>query len=225
LTRRGAEQNMRAERIDPLMSLVFYYAPFSSATMSHWALEELGIPYEKVKLDLKNGESHKPEFLALNPNGKVPTIVHDGTAIFETVAIVAYLGETFGVDKGLYPPPGPRRGEALKWIVWANVSVGEALARFQRNTVDRIPEEQRNAKAAEVAKADVEKLLGILDGALQGKSFLVGDSFSLADLHVAAYVSYVGMCGFDSKPWPALDAWLKSATSRPLFGKVMRPDA
>lgn len=207
------------------MSLVFHYAPFSTASLTHWALEELGIPYEKVKLDLQKGEASKPEFLALNPNGKVPTLVHDGVPIFESAAIVAYLGETFGVDKGLYPAPGPRRGEALSWIVWTNVSVGEALSRFQRNTVDRIPAEQRNEKAGEVAKADVEKHLGILDGVLQRKSFLVGDSFSLVDLHVAGYVGYVGMCGFDVKKWPAIDAWLKSSTSRPAYGRVMGPDA
>jgi glutathione S-transferase len=207
------------------MSLVFYYAPFSTASMTHWALEDLGIPYEKVKLDIQKGETRKPEFLALNPNGQVPTLVHDGTPIFESAAILAYLGETFGVEKGLYPAPGPRRGEALKWLVWTNTTLGEALSRFRRNTIDRFPEEQRNAKAAEVAKADVEKLLGILDAALQGKGFLVGDAFSLVDLHVASYVGYVGMCGFDSKKWPAVDAWVKSCNARPSFGRVMRPDA
>lgn len=207
------------------MSLVFYYATFSTATTAHWALEELGVPYEKVKLDLQKGDTSKPEFLALNPNGKVPLIVHEGTPIFESAAIMAYLGETFGVEKGLFPAPGPRRGEALQWIVWTNVSLAEALARFQRNTSDRVPKEQHNAKAAEVAKADVEKLLGILDGALQGKTFLVGDSFSLVDVHVSSFVGYLGMCGFDPTKWSAIGAWLKTCTSRPAYGRVMSPDA
>lgn len=207
------------------MSLVFYYSPFSSAATVHWALEELGVPYEKVKLDLRKGDSHKPEYLALNPNGKVPLIVHEGTPIFESIAILAYLGETFGVEKGLFPAPGPRRGEALQWLAWANVSLGEAQSRYQRNTNERFPKEQHNAKAAEAAKEDVEKLLGILDHALQGKTFLVGDSFSLVDMHLAGFVGYLGMSGFDVTKWATLGAWSKVCTSRPVYGRIMSPDA
>ncbi len=207
------------------MSLVFYYAPLSTSVTAHWALEELGVPYEKVKLDLQKGDTRKPEFLALNPNGQVPTLVHEGTVIFESAAIIAHLGETFGVEKGLFPAPGPRRGEAFKWLVWTNVSLGSALLRFQHNTSERIPKEQHNAKAAEVARADIEKLLGILDGALQGKTFLVGDSFSLVDVHASAFVGYLGTCGFDLTKWSALGAWLGTCTSRPAHGRIMSPDA
>ena len=103
------------------MSLVFYYAPFSSAATVHSALEELGVPYEKVKIDLKANDQKKPAFLAINPNGKVPAIVHDGVAIFESAAIIIHLGETFGVEKNLFPAPGVKRAEALKWLVWCNV--------------------------------------------------------------------------------------------------------
>jgi glutathione S-transferase len=205
------------------MSLVFYYSPMSSAVTVHWALEELGVPYEKVKIDQKARDQDKPAFLALNPNGKVPLLVHDGTPIFESVAILIHLGETFGVERKLFPPPGLKRAEALKWLVWCNVSVGEALSRHQHNASPRIPEERRNAKAAEVAKADVEKHLGILDGALEGKTWLVGDAFSLADLHLAGWVAYLGMCGFEAKRWARLDAWLKRCTARPGFGVSMAP--
>lgn len=207
------------------MSLVFYYSAFSSAATVHWALEELGVPYEKVKLDLQKGDTHKPEFLALNPNGKVPVIVHEGTPIFESIAILAYLGETFGVEKGLFAAPGPRRGEALQWLAWANVSLGEAHARFQRNTSERFPKEQQNEKAAEAAKADVEKLLGILDTALQGKKFLVGDSFSIVDMHLSGFVGYLGMSGFDVTKWSTISAWFKVCTSRPAYGRIMNPNA
>src|SRR5262245_46499620 len=106
------------------MSLVFYYSPMSSASTTHWVLEELGVPYEKVKIDLQAGAQKAPDFLKLNPNGKVPVVVHDGVAIFESAALTIYLGEAFGVDKGLFPAPGPERGAAMKWIVWCNVSLG-----------------------------------------------------------------------------------------------------
>src|SRR5687768_326574 len=100
------------------MSLIFYYAPMSTATIAQLVIEELGIPCERVKLDIQSGDTKKPDFLKLNPNGKVPLIVHDGTVIWESTAITMYLGETFGVDKGLYPAAGPKRGEAMKWITW-----------------------------------------------------------------------------------------------------------
>src|SRR6185295_656649 len=148
------------------MSLTFYYSPQSSASPVHFTLEELGIPYEKVKIDLQTQEHKKPEFLKLNPNGRVPLLVHDGVAIFESAAIQMYLGELFGVDKGLYPKPGPQRGEAMKWIVWTNVTLGEALGRFARNMVWG-PEEERNAKAGEAGRKDVESLLKLVDDALK----------------------------------------------------------
>lgn len=207
---------------DPPMSLTFYYAPMSTAVVTHWALEELGIPYEKVKVDFQK-DTKTPEYLKLNPNGAVPLIVHDGTPVFESAAIAIYLGETFGVEKGLYPAPGPRRAEALKWIVWTNVTLGGAMNRHQFAASERIPEEQRNAKAAEVARGEVEKKLEILDGALAGRTWLLGDAFSLADVQAAAFVAYAGMVGFDPKKWPNLGAWLGRATSRPGFGTAMQP--
>src|SRR5580693_4008505 len=133
------------------MSLVFYYSPMSTASITQLVLEELGVPCERIKLDLQKGDTKKPEFLKLNPNGKVPLIVHDGTAIWESSAINMYLGETFGVEKKLYPAPGPKRGEAMKWIAWTNVTLGDAVARFARNTMEWVPAEQRNAQAGEAA--------------------------------------------------------------------------
>lgn len=88
------------------MSLVLYYAPHSTANLSRLVLEELGISYEKVKVDLASGELATPAFRHLNPNGRVPVLVHDDQPIFESAAITMYLGETFGVERGLYPAPG-----------------------------------------------------------------------------------------------------------------------
>src|SRR5437868_6417543 len=96
------------------MSLIFYFAPQSTATLTDLVLEELGVPHDRKKVDLKAGDAKKPEYVKVNPNAKVPAIVHDGVPIFESAAITMYLGEMFGVDKKLYPAPGPRRGEAMK---------------------------------------------------------------------------------------------------------------
>jgi glutathione S-transferase len=204
------------------MSLVFYYSPMSTAVVTHWILEELGIPHEKVKLDFAT-DTKKPEFLKINPNGAVPAIVHDGTPIFESAAISIYLGETFGVEKGLFPAAGPERGKAMGWIVWANVTFGGAVGRHQFASAERIPAEQRNAKAAEAARAEVERLFKLLDGVLEGKQWLVGDSFSIVDAHVAAFIAYSGFIGFDTKPHANLEAWRVRATSRPAYGVAMSP--
>ena len=203
------------------MSIVFYYAPMSSAVTVHWALEELGVPYEAVRLDLAAQETRRPEFLAINPNGKVPALVHDGTPLFESVAILIHLGESFGVERGLFPGPGLERAKAIQWLVWCNVSLGEALARFQRNVSERIPAEQRNAKAGELGRADVEAHLDILEAALRQSPFLAGGRFSLADLHLAGIVAYLGMLGFDVKRRPAIAAWSTACTSRPHYATAM----
>jgi glutathione S-transferase len=197
------------------MALVFYYAPMSSSVPVHWALEELGVPYEKVKIDIKGArDQDKAGYRALNPNGKVPLLVHDGTPIFESLAIILHLGEAFGVEKGLFPAAGLERSQAFKWMAWAGVSLGGAISRFLHSGSPMIPEEQRNANAAAVAKTEVEALFGTLENELAKRSWLVTESFSLADLHVAAWVGYAGIRGFDTKSLPKIAAWMEKSTSR-----------
>lgn len=197
------------------MSLTFYYAPMSSASPTHWVLEELGVPYEKVQIDLKKEDQKKPAFLKLNPMGRVPVIVHDGVAISESVAIAIYLGEVFGVEKGLFPAPGPQRGLAMQWLVWCNVSLGESLSRFVHNTQERFPEEQRNAKAGEAARENIATQLKVLEDALTGKSYLVGDKFTLTDAHVSSWIGYIGMVGIDITSYTAINAWIARCNERP----------
>ena len=200
------------------MSLTFYYAPMSTAAITSIVLEELGVPYEKVKVDIRNGESRKPEFLRLNPNGKVPLIVHDGTPIWESAAITLYLGEVFGVDKGLYPAQGPKRGEAMKWITWTNVTVVEAVSRWLRNTSDWTPAEQHNAKAAEVAKADIQNCMRILDETLAGKQFLLG-GYTLADAHLNSLTDWLRSMT-DLSPYANINGWSSRCAARPAYARA-----
>jgi len=202
------------------MGLVFYYAPESTATVTHWAIEELGLPLDKVKIDIRAGDQKKPEYLKLNPNGKVPLLVHDGRPIFESLAIMIHLGETFGVEKNLFPPPGLDRAEAIQWMAWLHVTVADAFGRFQRNTSDRFPAELRNEKAGLAAKAELGELLKILDHALVGKEYLVGGRFSLADVHVASWMTYFQYSSFDLSPYKNIGAWVARCTARPAFAKA-----
>ncbi len=203
------------------MALIFYYAPMSTASITEIVLEELGVPVEKVKMDFQKGDTKKPEFLKLNPNGKVPCLVHDGTALWESAALTMYLGETFGVERKLYPAAGLLRGEAMKWIVWTSVSLTDAVSRFTRNTMDWYPADQKNEKAGDAAKQDIFAHLKILDQHLDGKQFVLGNDYSLADTHLNAFTDWLRHMKLDFTAYPNLNAWGARCAARPAYTKVM----
>lgn len=202
------------------MALTFYYAPMSTASLTDLILEELGVPCQRVKVDLKGGDQKKPEFLKLNPNGKVPVIVHDDIPIFESAAITMYLGEQFGVDKKLYPAPGPKRGEAMKWVVWANVTLGDAVYSWARHA-QWLPEDHRNANAAAAGLKDVHSNLAILDGALKGNQYILGATFSLVDAHLVSYTDWLRHMKIDFSAYKSLNAWSERCAARPAYKKQM----
>ena len=206
------------------MSITYYYAPMSTAVRTTWAVEELGVPCERVKVDIPKKETKAPAFLKLNPNGVVPLLVVDGTPIFESTAILLYLGETYGVDKGLYPAPGLKRAETVKWMVWANVGFLEPLNRWARNTASYIPAEQQNAKAAEQGKKDLGAAIQVLDEALAGKSYLVEDKFSLADLAASSYFGWLKFMGYDYTSFKNVQPWVDRCLGRPAAMKVNKPE-
>ena len=205
------------------MSITYYYAPMSTAVRTTWAIEELGVPCERVKLDIQKKETKTEAFLKLNPNGQVPCLVVDGTPIFESTAILLYLGETYGVDKGLYPPPGLERAKTLKWVVWANVGFYDPVSRWMRNTASYIPAEQQNARAAEAAKNDLGAAMQVLDSALAGKSYLVDDKFSLADLAISSYLGWLMFMGYDYSSFKNVKAWGERCLGRPAAAKSNSP--
>ena len=203
------------------MSLTFFRAPMSTATVTELVLAELDVPHETVTLDIKKGETKKPEHLKLDPNGRVPVIVHEGVTIWESAAITIYVGETFGVAKKLWPEAGPKRGEAMKWVVWMNVTFGEAVGRWARNTAPGwLPPEQQNAKAGEAGKADLAKCLRILDEALDGRAFLCGD-YTLVDTHANSFIDWIRHMNVDITPYARIEAWSKRCADRPAYQRVM----
>lgn len=202
------------------MSITFYYTPQSNATRVHWSLEELGIPYEKVKLDLRAGDQKKPDFLALNPNGKVPTLVIDGTPIFESIAVQIALGERYGVEKGLWPALGsPEHLQALTWIVWGQVTLAGALVRYIQNTSDWFPKEQHSEKQAEQALKETHESLQILEAHLNGRSHVTGDRFTLADLDLVSVIGWgLHAAKIDIKKFANVSAWVDRSLARPAAG-------
>src|ERR1700750_2656347 len=96
--------------------LTLYYASPSRASIAMWMLEEIGEPYNVHLLDLKNGDNRKPDYLAINPMGKVPALRHGGTVITEVAAICTYLADEFPAAKLNVPVGSPKRGVYLKWL-------------------------------------------------------------------------------------------------------------
>jgi glutathione S-transferase len=203
------------------MAITFYWAPRSSATRIYWALEELEIPHEKVRIDFSSGDQKKPEYVALNPNGKVPLLVDGGVAIFESLAQLLHLGETYGVDKGLFPKAGLERAEAFKWMCWGSASLLEALSRVIHNG-ERVAEELRNPKAREAALRDAAACFAILDAHLAGKEHVLPGGFSLVDASLASLVPFATRLGVDTGALPNLQPWVGRCVTRPALARAMQ---
>ena len=206
------------------MSMTLYAAPMSSATPVLYALAELDVPHEVVQLDLSAGDQRKSDFLALNPNGKVPTLVVDGAPMFEALAIMQWLGERFGVERGLWPAvDDPARLEALSWSTWAYVSFGSMLTRLIYATGERVPKHLHHEAQATHAQEELQGLLGVLDERLGRQPFLLGDEFTLVDLIVAGTVSYGSHCGLRTQGHGHVEAWLARFHARPAYQKTWLP--
>ena len=197
------------------MSIVFYRAPMSSASPVDWALAELAIPFERVTLDFAKAETRTPEFRAINPNGKVPTLVVDGKPMWEGLAIVQWLGDRFGVEQGLWPAPkDPLRMEALTWSVWSYVSFGQIVGRLWLSTSERMPELQ-HAAMAELSRKEAREHLAILEARLEGREWLLGSAFSLVDVVMASTLIFAGFAGVSFDGLPRVQAWLARCKERP----------
>jgi glutathione S-transferase len=208
------------------MGMHFYYSPMSSAVRVHWALEELGVPYEAHKLDLKAGDQKKPEFLAINPNGKVPALVDGDVKVFESVAIFVWLGEKYGSEKGMWPRIGTsEHAEALSWLVWSTTEAVPALFTYMLHGTDTqlaLPKEHRSAHVAKMAKERFDQCAKVLDGRLQGKDYIMGSTFSLVDVANASMLGFATMMGgLSVADHKNVSSWLPRCQQRPAMARVM----
>ncbi len=202
------------------MSLIFHVAPMSSATPVAAALNELEVPHERIVYDLSQGDHKKPAFLALNPNAKVPTLVVDGTPMFEALAIMQWLGDRYGVAKGLWPAAdSPQRLAALSWTTWAYVTCGATFQVLNFASSPNVPVELHHPKLATFAAGQFQEHLAVLNGKLTSQPYLLGAEYSLADLVVAGMVGYAAMCGVSLTDHPKVAEWLERCQSRPAVQK------
>ena len=196
--------------------LVFYTNPMSRGRIVRWMLEEVGQPYQTQILDYAQGLK-APAYLAINPMGKVPALVHGGTVVTECAAICAYLADAFP-QAGLAPPPGDRaRGPYYRWLFFTAGPLEAAVA-DKTLGVEIKPEQQRM-----VGYGSYGQVMDALEGALDGREHLAGDRFSAADLYVGSHLAW-GM-GFGTvEKRPAFEAFVARLTARPAYRRAAEID-
>ena len=195
-----------------------YGVPRSRALRSLWMLEELSLPYENVKIT-PGSDTRTPEFLRLNPNGHVPVLQEDGLTLCESLAINLYLARKY--DKGLWPRAVEDEGRVFQWSVWAMTELEEPIITALRNRV-LLPPEQRDAQKAEEAAQRFVAPLKVLDGALAGKTYLLGDTFTVADLNVASVLMLAPLASLNVSSAATAQAWLGRCTSRPTLARAQQ---
>ena len=180
------------------------------------ALEEAKAAYEIVAVNLMTGEQKNPDYLKLNPNGKVPTLVDDGEVLWESVAILLYLAEKFPTAQ-LLPSVAADKARAFQWLVWQPTTFGAPASTLFRQ-LRFTPEDKRDPKVIEQARADVSKNAEILAGGLQGQDY-VGGTYSIADMALMPYLHVLADLGVTLPP--AVAAYHKRLADRPSWKKVL----
>lgn len=195
-----------------MTELVFYTNPQSRGRIAHWMLEELDQPYDTVWLEY--GTTMKaPEYLAVNPMGKVPAIRHRGVVVTEAAAICAYLADRFP-DSGLAPPPGSElRAPYYRWLFFAAAPVEMAVTAKAMNWA--VPP----GREASVGFGTMEHVLAALEKAIAPGPYICGDQFTAADVYVGSALGWGMMFGTIEKR-PAFSAYVERLYARPAMQRV-----
>ncbi|MEF2550469.1 glutathione S-transferase family protein [Aurantimonas sp. A2-1-M11] len=199
--------------------MTFYYNPMSRAATARWMLEEVGAEYETVPVDFEAGDNRKPDFLAINPMGKIPTLVlDDGTVLTETAAILAWLADAYP-SAGLAPAPGtPSRGSYYRWLFFGGSCFEPALT-----------ETMMRRDAAPLSKGSVgwgsyNDVVDTLELAVSRNPYLVGGQFSAADVYIGSQLSWAGSFGAPRiQDSAAIQAYVERVVDRDAYRRAMRP--
>ena len=177
-----------------------------------WTLQELGADFEPIRVNLLAGEHRRPEFLKINPAGKIPVLVDGDRVLTESVAIVLYLAEKYS-HKGLLPAGLNERAQVNRWLLFAATELEQPLWRISRHTA-LYPEEQRLPGDVSLASGEFKEMASVLEKHMQGQQFVAGDSVSVADF-VMAYTLDWGNEYKLLDSCPQLLAYMKRMYARP----------
>jgi glutathione S-transferase len=176
-----------------------------------WMATELGLDYEHVPIEIGPAGARKPEYLAINPNGRLPAIEDDGFVLWESQAITLYLAKKHAPGL-LYPATLEGEAKAWQWALWAANEVERAVNIWSLHAV-RLPPEDRDAQTLAQAVAILAPPFRVLNGALAKQPYLLGNDFTVADLNVAAVISRA--VDMDLEATPRLADWLRRCHDRP----------
>lgn len=197
--------------------LKIYGVPQSRAFRALWMAEECGVPYENVPTSFK-GDSRKPEFLAINPNGHIPAIQDGGLTLWESMAINLYLARKYGNE--IAPKSVEEEATAAQWSFWVMTECEKHILAALSNRV-MLPEDERDPKAVEAAIEALKRPMAVLEDAIKkGGGHLMGGRFTVADLNVASVFSWLRAAREAFEPYPTIAAWLRECTGRPACKKV-----
>ncbi len=196
----------------------FYYNLAPNPTKVALCLEEMGLPYELVPVDTRKGDQHKPEYLAINPNAKVPAIVDGDATVFDSNAILLYLAEKTG--KFLCGPSPKDRGEMLSWLMFVASGVGPYSGQsvhFRNYAPEKI-EYALNRYAYEA-----QRHFGILDTRLAKQKYMLGDTYTIVDMNVWGWArlmpNVLGERGWETVP--NLKRLVDGVSARPAAQKAV----
>ncbi len=195
-----------------MAKLKIYGTPRSRAFRTMWLAAELGLDYDNIPIDT-TGQSREPSFLAINPNGHIPTIDDNGFILWESMAINLYLAKKHGLGS-LYPTALEDEARAWQWSFWG-------LTELERHVLNAMfhraiyPEDKRDLASADESERAMQGPLKVLDGAVSKTPYLVGNDFTVADLNVASILSWARPARIDFGPFPKAADWLSRCAMRP----------
>src|SRR6476619_1158244 len=201
-----------------LMSgLKIYGIARTRAFRALWMAQELGLDYEHDPVEIGDAGARTPEFLAINPNGRLPVIVDGGFVLFESLAITMYLAKKHSARK-LYPATLEGEARTWQWSLWAVTEVDRGVNIWSLHAV-RLPEAERDAQKRDEALKVLAAPFKVLDVAVVKQEYLLGNDFTVADLNVAAVISRA--VDMDLSATPNLKAWLSRCLNRPAARKAL----
>lgn len=190
----------------------------SRSARSLWAAEEVGAKYEHVPTEVPKAKS--PEHYKLNPNGHIPVLEDDGHVVWESMAINLYLADKHG-KAPLWPSTAEGRAHCIQWSFFGMTEIEPHLMTMLMQRVF-LPADQRNEKAAQEAAEKLKAPLKVLDDQLSKGEYLLGNDFTIADLNVAAVLSYAGLAKVDMGATPKTKAWLDKCLGREANQRVRK---
>ncbi len=201
------------------MSVKLYYAPGACSLASHIALEEVGIAYDTQRLDLAAGDQRKPEYLKVNPRGRVPALVVDGKVLTENVGIMTYLAGGYP-KAGLWPKDTWHQAMAVSTMAWLSNMVHTTyghIVRPQRYADD--PDVQEAVKAK--AKVTYEDLLKEIDSLLTGRKWAIANQYTVVDGYLLVFYRWGNRAKMDVRSLKNYSALIDRVLARPAVKKVM----